>query len=568
MSKISLLSPELTGKIAAGEVIERPVSVVKELVENSLDAEATEISVELIAGGSRLIKVTDNGHGMDRDDAAVCFERHSTSKIFKLEDLSRIATLGFRGEALPSISAVSRVRLQTSDGKGVGTVIEREGDEQILLEDTAFPRGTSVEVKDLFFNLPARKKFLRSERGELTAVVKYLTQAVFVYPSLRFSLKHGKREIFEYPPVPGLRERIFQVFGREVVERLLAVRHFEDGFGVKGYASLPPAGKGDRRHQFFFVNNRPVREKTIQAALNRAYDGLLEKGLFPEAFLFVDVPLDRVDVNVHPAKEEVRFQDSRPVFFVILRGIEKAVLKEKGIKVVRPSAESPVPPFFKERFPLSTGRVGEKEKIFHQQGLDFTLQSAEEDRDKNEPRVLGQYLDTYIVAVEGGGLVIIDQHNAHERVLFERYKRLYDRGQWPRKMPVFPVLVELSPSRVLNWENNREMLGQAGFRLESMGGRTYALKEFPDIFNEEEARDALSSLLDEMKEGKTGERRNRILASLACRTAVKAGCPLSREKMAFLVQELFCTSNPAVCPHGRPVVIRFDRKDIEKSLGR
>ncbi|MBN1272653.1 MAG: DNA mismatch repair endonuclease MutL [Candidatus Aminicenantes bacterium] len=567
MSRIFLLPPEVSRKIAAGEVIERPVSVVKELVENSLDAGADEISVELAGGGKRSIKVTDNGQGMSCEDAAVCFERHSTSKISRLEDLSCISTLGFRGEALPSISAVSQVLLRTSDGKGAGTLIEREGSDQIRLEDTAFPRGTSVEVNDLFFNLPAREKFLKSDRSELSAIVKSLTQTLLVHPSVRFSLRHGKREIYAYPSVGSLKERIFQVFGREVVERLLEIRHNEGSYQISGYSSKPPAGRSDRRHQFFFVNKRPVKEKTLQAALNRAYKGLLEKDLSPEAFLLIDVPLDEVDVNVHPAKEEVRFRNTGTVFMLVTWGIERSVLKEKGLKVVRPEEHAADFMFTKKPLTFQADRVEEKKPGRHPD-LGFIPPEKGIFPAEDSPRVLGQYLDMYIVAVEGDGLVIIDQHNAHERVLFEQYKRLYENDKWPRKMPMFPLLVEFSPSQALNWENNREMLEKTGFLVEPMGKQTYAIKEFPEVFTEEEAKKVLFSLLDEVNETGVEKRKDRILATLACRTAIKAGLPLSQEKMACLVEELFQTSNPAVCPHGRPVVIRFERKDIEKNLGR
>jgi len=564
MNKIVILASEVARKIAAGEVIERPLSAVKELVENSLDALASEIRVELVEGGKKLIRVTDNGQGMSREDALICFERHSTSKIAKVEDLGRIATLGFRGEALPSISSVSRVILKTSDGKEEkGSLIEREGEEVIRVSYVAFPKGTAVEVKDLFFNLPARKKFLRSEKSELTHVVKYMTFVSLAHPQKRFSLTHGKRQIFDYPSVKSLRERIFQVFGKSLLENLVEVDHEEEGRRINGYASAPPSGRRDRTHQLLFVNERLVKDRTLQAAVNQAYRGFLEKDQYPEAFLFLFCPYEEVDVNVHPAKAEIRFKDSRPVFQLVLHSIEKAMLKEEGIKEVYP---------FREELKSGT-RVEERKnrpafpadvkKPLEREGL---FPRAEEK--KRGPRVLGQYLDMYIIASSDEGILIIDQHNAHERVLFEKYQEIDRKKKWPQKLALFPVLFELSPSQVLSFEENQSLLEEIGFRVEAMSGRSYSLKEFPDLFKEIEAREVLFSLLEEVKGEKIEDKKKRVMATLACKTAVKAGQPLPFEKMNYLVEELFNTSNASLCPHGRPIVVKIDRKEIERGLKR
>mgnify|MGYP001562276922 CR=1 FL=1 len=291
MKKIHLLPEDMAQKIAAGEVIEKPVSVVKELVENSLDAGASEIRIELADGGKKLIKVQDNGEGMDREDAALCFRRHSTSKIAREEDLERIATLGFRGEALASIASVSRLTLRTFDGAGDrGTMIEREGERLVAVTDIAFPQGTTVEVRDLFFNLPARRKFLRSGQSEVGPVAKYVTQAALAAPSVRFTLVHGARETIACPPVATLRERVFQIFGKKMIEGLMDVAAEEGEGRIEGLASLPLAGRADKTVQHFFVNGRPVKDRILTAALNQAYTGILERGRSPEAFLFVLIP--------------------------------------------------------------------------------------------------------------------------------------------------------------------------------------------------------------------------------------------------------------------------------------
>ncbi len=567
MNKIHPLPAEVFEKIAAGEVIERPFSVVKELVENSLDAGASEILIELQEGGRKCIKVQDNGSGMSRDDAALCFERHATSKISTEADLERIATLGFRGEALASISAVSRLTLKTSDGEGEGgTRVEREGGELRSIQEIAFPRGTTVEVRDLFYNLPARRKFLRSEKSELGLIVRWVTGVALAYPRTRFSLVHSRREILNCPPVESVRERIFQLFGKTVFETLLKI-DFEDGeIRVNGFSSRPPQGRPDKSHQLFFVNRRLVKNRVLQAALNQAYRGFLEKDSSPQAFLFLDVPPGDVDVNVHPAKAEINFRDSRFVFYAVLKAVEKSVLSDKGVKLVYavPDYERAQP---RVEEPKSRGSVVPDGNIAAQARELFPL-GAEAGEGGPEQRVLGQYLGTYIVAVDKEGLLVIDQHNAHERVLFEKYREIDSEKRWPQKLPLIPLLFDLAPSQELSLETNREILEAAGFRVEAMGGRTFALNGFPDIFDQEEAKHALFILLEEMGGEEASARREKLLATLACRTAVKAGERLDRERMDYLVEELFKTSNPSLCPHGRPVVLRIEKAQIEKGLKR
>ena len=562
--KIIILPPEISQKIAAGEVIERPFSVVKELVENSLDAGSSEIKVELASGGKKLIRVTDDGQGMAREDALLCFDRHSTSKLASLEDLSRISTLGFRGEALPSISAVSRIMLKTSDGRGErGTLVERQGEKLIRASDTAFPRGTSVEVKDLFFNLPAREKFLRSDKSELSSIAKHLSGVSLAYPEVRFSLSHGPRQIFDYPPVKNLKERIFQVYGKSFLQRLLEVDFEDGGWRVFGYASLPPSGRRDKSLQFFFVNRRPVRDRTLLAALNQAYRGFLEKDYFAESIILLSCPYSEVDINVHPTKAEVRFRDSGFVFHLVLESMEQALLKAKGIKEVYPSQTEEKAGFYIKEEVVRPAFQPRKEEQASRQEFFFPL--AEE---KIYPRALGQYLDTYIVALSKEGVVIVDQHNAHERVLFEQYAEIDSKKKWPQKMALIPILLEFSPSQVLSFESNQAQLEEVGFRIEAMGGRTYALKEYPDIFKEEEAKDIFLSLLEEIEKEKIEDKKKKVLATLACKTAVKAGQALSLEKMNYLLEELFKTSNSSLCPHGRPVMVKIDRKVIERALKR
>jgi DNA mismatch repair protein MutL len=581
MKKIHLLPEDVAQKIAAGEVIERPVSVVKELVENSLDAGATEVRVELLDGGKRLIKVQDDGSGMGREDAALCFRRHSTSKLATEEDLERIATLGFRGEALASIAAVSRLTLRTQDGaEDRGTMIEREGERLIAVTDVAFPRGTSIEVRDLFFNLPARQKFLRSGPSEFGPVAKYVTQAALAAPGVRFTLVHGAREVIACPPVMTLRERVFQIFGKKMVDGLMDVAAEEGGGRIEGLASRPLGGRPDKTVQHFFVNGRPVKDRILMAALNQAYAGILERGRSPEAFLFVSLPYADVDVNVHPAKAEVRFKDTQLVFRMVLRAVGEGAARGHTIKEVLPAAGDKGP----------AGRVAEEGVAWASPGLgfesvaaadrlasgagsrpapgaDWTATSAASPAAKG-PAVLGQYENMYIVAAGEDGLLVIDQHNAHERVLFEKYREIDREKVWPRKMLLIPPILELSPSAVVSLETNVALFEDLGFRVETMGGRSYALKEYPDIFKPEQAVDIFLGLLEEAGQKTAEDRREHMLATLACKTAIKAGEPLNREKMGYLVEELFKTSQPALCPHGRPVVVRIEKSVIDKGLGR
>ncbi len=569
MSAIVLLPPEVSGKIAAGEVIERPYSVVKELVENALDAGAMDIRVELEAGGKKLIRVSDNGCGMSREDALLCFERHSTSKLRSEEDLGRISTLGFRGEALPSIAAVCRLTLRTSDGKRPeGTLISREAGGSPEVRETAFPRGTSVEVRDLFFNLPARLKFLRSEQAELGLIVRWTSGIAPAFPQVAFSLSHGPRRILNWTRADGLRERLYQIYGRELVDRLMEVDGSEGQSRIQGLASRPPQGRRDKSEQHFFVNRRPVKDRVLQAALNQAYRGLLEKDLFPEAFLFLSHPFPEVDVNVHPAKSEVRFNDSQFVFRLMLHSVEQASLRGGEVKQVG------LEPGGGARF-----RVAESgSAAFSVRPADGVGQASPEPAGlftaeavsggRPGPQVLGQYLDMYIIAADQEGLMVIDQHNAHERILYEKYKEVSASRTMPLQQPLTPILFDLSPEWVLKLETADDLLRQAGFQVEPIGGRTYSLKQFPDVMETREALEVLMALLEEAGNEKPENRQDKLLATLACRTAIKAGRRLPLRQMEILVEELLGLPQHALCPHGRPIVVRLDRAQIEKGLKR
>jgi DNA mismatch repair protein MutL len=370
--------------------------------------------------------------------------------------------------------------------------------------------------------------------------------------------------VFDYPAVSNLKERLYQVYGKEVLEKLMEVNYEEDGRGIHGFVSRPPSGRNDRSHQLFYVNNRLVKDRMFLAALNQSFRGYLEKDRFAEAFLFLALPYAEVDVNVHPTKAEVRFKESQPIFFLLQAGITQAITKELGIKEVYP-----VQPEIRE-----SRQIDQKYQPFLMKFPDNVEVQTRESfgpetkKETGYPRVLGQYLDTYIVATDEEGILIIDQHNAHERVLYERYTEIDQKKGWPGKMPLLPMVFDLSASQVLNLEHNRELLKDVGFLVENMGGRSFALKEYPDIFKEEEAKQIFFSLLEGIKEEKVLDRKGALIANLACKSAVKAGQPLAFEKMNYLVEELFQTSNPSLCPHGRPIVLKIGRGKIEKEIKR
>ncbi|MBN2205881.1 MAG: hypothetical protein JW742_00630, partial [Candidatus Aminicenantes bacterium] len=407
-----------------------------------------------------------------------------------------------------------------------------------------------------------------SAASELTAAAKQMTLIALGHPAVRFHVVHGKRVILSVPGVAGLRERVFQIFGRDVLDRLVDVAYAEGGYRLEGLASRPPTGRPDRTRQHVFVNGRPVRDRLLQAALQQAYRGLLERDVQPEAVLFLTIPFEDVDVNVHPAKSEVRFRDSSRLFGLVVRGLDAALRTCPGVKDVSPGPA----PWPRAATGPATGR-GEAAGAFgfgvEEAPAASLFGSAEpEAGSAAAPRVLGQYLSAYIVAAAPEGVYIIDQHNAHERILFDRFAEARARDRIPRKAPLLPILIDLTPAQAVRLEASRPALDEAGFQVEEMGGRTVALKEHPDLFGPEAAREAFLAVLDDLEREDKGGRGDRILATLACKSAVKAGEPLPREKMEFLVAELFRLEDKALCPHGRPILILIDRGQVEKALKR
>jgi DNA mismatch repair protein MutL len=600
MARIHLLSDHLVSQIAAGEVVERPASVVKELVENSLDAGAREIEVQLDSGGKARISVSDDGGGMGRDDALLAFDRHATSKIGSFEDLERVGTLGFRGEALCSIAAVARVELTTAEQPGDGQRVFIEGGRVRVAEPLSRPRGTTIDVRSLFFNVPARRKFLKSPQTELRRCLEVVQGYALARPDVRFLVLHEGRVLLDVLPAAGTggpRERIGQIFGREVAGRLAAIPERESGTGerISGFLSEPETGSG--RRQFVFVNRRLLRDRLVLATFYRAVREEWKSEDFPALFLFLDVPPEDVDVNVHPQKSEVRFRD--PGFLdrvhdALRRGLERARGEEPA--PLRTPASEPYVPFawqgLGDRRPPAAWEQRQSDR--QDAGMPFEVSGtisapsyapiqramvplSGRHGEARPFRLMGQYKGTLILLEGPDGLYLIDQHVAHERILYERLRRSLNAERTPVQSLLTPPLLELAPAERLRLLELAPSLDDCGFGVASLSGNTLALTAVPAILTAEEAESLLRALAAEPADSggegdPAADLRRRILdslaASMACKSAVKMHHPLSPLEMEALVAELFVADQPYACPHGRPIVLQMTDSDLERRFGR
>ncbi|TAK16173.1 MAG: DNA mismatch repair endonuclease MutL [Acidobacteria bacterium] len=596
MSKVHRLPAALANQIAAGEVVERPASVVKELIENALDAGARRISVLTEFGGKKLISVEDDGEGMSADDARLAVERHATSKLQTAADLAAIVTLGFRGEALPSIASVSRFRLRTRlRGELAGTEIRIDAGQMVSAKETGAPEGTLIEVQDLFFNLPARKKFLKADTAESAQISKLVTQLALGYPEVGFTLRNGGRVVIETPPAASLAERFFQMYGDRA--DLIEVRKQAAGITVHGYvAALAEAGPV-RGPQHVFVNRRLVRDRTISHAIQQAYSVATIKERSPEVHLFIELPPDRVDVNVHPTKAEVRFLDQSLIHEVLRRAIVDA-LGQTGVPelVLSQAALTPQRPFT-GALPLMWGRVpsasaalGPDAAGTDRAGLDplgdaieRAIQSPgatvgavagrETIASLIRPMVpLGQFRNTFIIAVDEEGIAIIDQHVAHERILFEKISEQLLKGGLESQRLLTPVIMDFGAGEHATLKNHFVELEKLGFSLDDFGGSSIRVKAVPAILKWEHSEAALRAAAGDLEGLTPGagieESVRQLAATMACHAAVKANDLLDRDKMQFLLDELRRTAHSSVCPHGRPVVLRLTRREIERNFER
>lgn len=629
MSKIKVLPDSLANKIAAGEVVERPSSVVKELLENALDAGARKISVEVEAGGKRLISVVDDGEGMTRDDAITAFERHATSKLRTADDLESITTLGFRGEALPSIASVSRLFLRTKTViDAEGTEVEFNGGRLVAVRDIAWPGGTEVEVKDLFFNIPARRKFLKSDATESFHITNLVQHYALANPETSFLLINNGREALRVAAARSLRERAYQVLGSSLLGKLVEVDSQSDGLRLIGFVSNPQEQRSSRDAQYLFVNHRFVRDQLIGRALVEAYRSMMPSGTYPAAILFVELPPTEVDVNVHPAKTEVRFLREGAMLAFIRDSVADAlratqpVTRVPGVSgapargpVERPAGYSrdfysegpsevtqnpPVPQYTPPRIdrpPVAPAEDSEAEEPVYSSksqtaGAEESVEHAisngtvsgetwlEEQQLEKQPlpglghgiKPLGQIRDSYIVATDEEGLLLVDQHAAHERVLFEEIRdgRLA-RGPQVQQL-LIPETLDLSPAEAQAFAVVREELENLGVETMELSGRTIAVKTAPaglasaDVI--QLVREALSVVERERRDFNIENVRDQMAASLACKAAIKVNMPLTDEKMQWLIDELMKTANPMTCPHGRPSIMRMQLRDIERGFKR
>jgi DNA mismatch repair protein MutL len=597
VSRVHRLPPELANQIAAGEVVERPASVVKELVENAIDAGAHRISIAVEFGGKKVIQVEDDGEGMSPEDALLAVERHATSKISRAEDLGAIATLGFRGEALPSIASVSRFRLRTRAREALaGTEIRIEAGKLISQRAVGSPVGTLVEVADLFYNLPARRKFLKADTAESAQISRLVTQLALGYWDVGFVLTSGGREVLEAPPAGSLDERFYQIYGER--PDLVAVSKQAAGISVTGFvAALGEQGPA-RGPQHLFVNQRIVRDRTIAHAIQQAYSVATIKERSPEVHLFIQLGPDRVDVNVHPTKAEVRFLDQGLVHEILRRAVVDALGATTAPELVlSPGVVQTLA--FTPGLPLgfgvtgSTGSSGSTGSVGSSAAAGLEPVEPGEPAEPAEPAAsrvgtqagreaiaslirpmtpLGQFRNTFIIAMDDEGVAIIDQHVAHERILFEQIsERLISRPLESQRL-LSPIILDVGPGEHQTLLSHADALGRFGFEIEDFGGRSLRIGAAPALLDWKRCDAALRAVaadLDGLAPGTSVQDALRSMAAtMACHAAVKANDPLTREKMQYLLDELRRTSHSSVCPHGRPVVLRLTRREIERNFER
>ena len=668
MGRIRILSDNVANKIAAGEVVERPASVVKELLENSLDAGSKEFLLQVEAGGRRLIRIADDGCGMLRDDALLAFERHATSKLSDVKDLDAISTLGFRGEALPSIASVSRLLLETrSHDEAVGTRVEIAGGKIFSCDEMARTPGTTITVRDLFYNVPARKKFLRTEQTELAHIASLVTHYSLAHPDKRFQLTHGNAELLNVSPVADLRDRVYQVFGSQILKDLIELKEIEKEitirpasinpfssiaaqmaevedereptihrFRLRGFMSGPQVQKLNRNSIFLFVNGRLIRDKLILHAISAAYHNLMPSACYPFALLFMNCDPEEVDVNVHPSKTEVRFRHGSVLHDFVRDTLRNALMAQRPVAsisapnpfaspVPQPAAELPYSEFTQrvenqawDQLPANVLSGPPQQQQQQEVGPDFTLHrppSPPKRFDFSYPppsddppaqnwngqrlrvpdthgaimpqgalmesptlevlsdlRPLGQIHDSFIVAAGRDGLWIIDQHVAHERILFEQVLKQRSGTGVEMQQLLLPMVLELTPAQQIEYARIADELNALGFETEPFGIRTIAVKAAPAGIATGEIERVVFEVLEiaesELRKASLDELRRGIAASIACRAAIKINMRLDQRKMEWLLSALAQTEYPMSCPHGRPIALRYSTREILRSFHR
>ena len=568
---IRVLPPDVASKIAAGEVVERPASVVKELLENSLDAGASSVTVEIQAGGVGQIRVTDNGEGIPDGEVELAFQRHATSKLQGPEQLDSVATLGFRGEALPSIAAVSRLSLTTrAGGADAGYRVQLEWGSIKRSTPEGCPQGTSVAVSDLFGNLPARRKFLKSNAAETSRVHDVVARYALVYPGVRFQLTVDGRPVIATPGSGKGRETLLALYGPEVAAAMLEVKASDPatGWSVEGFVSPPSVNRANRSYMTFFINQRWVQSRTLSFALEQAYYGLLPEKRYPISAVNLSLPYEDVDVNSHPAKREVRLRHEGWVFAAFQRAVREALI-----------ADSPVPQMQPPRGPSSTAAAPTASagpSFFSRSAFSVPRPTVQSPPDAATPlqsapalKVVGQLKLTYIVAEGPEGMFLVDQHAAHERVLFDKLVLDAEQSTPPSQRLLEPVSVELSPGQMDVLREQGDFLQSYGFQLEAFGDGAYLLRAVPQVLTSQDPDKSLLDVLDLVAfEGLVRQQDDILAASIACHGAIRAGKPLVEEEMRALLEQLESTPNPHTCPHGRPTMIHFSSYHMEREFGR
>jgi DNA mismatch repair protein MutL len=600
-SLIKILPDHVVNKIAAGEVVERPASVVKELIENSIDAGANEIFVEIEQAGRRLVRVTDDGCGISKEDARTAFMRHATSKIETDQDLEAIRTMGFRGEALSSIASVAQVRMLTAmRGAPSGVRIEIEAGKVLSLSPAAAPQGTSIEVANLFYNTPARLKFLKSPGTEFSHIASVVSRQAMAFPSLWFRLTHNKKRVFDLPPSMSIKERAFQLYGGEIADNVIMFSGGRDGIHVHGLLGRPAYSRAERTYQDFYVNNRPVKNPSLTHALYSAYGDMLMRDRHPVGFIFVELDPALVDVNVHPAKAEVRFRNQSQIHDLV-RDVIREGLRTHGVPVIDSpshadaygsSVREALTNYLKGQQPApadaeqkpSSFLLGRRKSDVRapESPEEPHLSSGRETSDDLSPLPpllpaqdvypLAQVHDSFIVAQSTEGMVIIDQHAAHERILYEKLQDEFGRGEATIQQLLMPDQIDLGPAQSSLLAEYLPELGKLGFAVEDYGGGTFMIKAVPSLLEGADYKKLLLDILDEVNihggSRKMEELRDSILSVMACHPAIKVHRKLTVKEMDGLLHDLYQCRMPHTCPHGRPTALRFSIDEINKMFKR
>ena len=595
MSKrIVVLSEEIANKIAAGEVVERPASIVKELLENSIDAGATDIRVELEKGGCQSIKVIDNGSGIEHEDVPLVFERHATSKIYHFEDIFSVASFGFRGEAMPSIASVARVELLTrrkNDLSGTKATLEAGAIKEVA--PAGCPEGTQIAVTKIFANVPARRKFLKTEATEQGLCLDVITRLALAHPEVRFKVLVNGKEMFSAPEVHDVAQRISMVMGDDFSAHCILVDAQKDNLSLTGFISRPEFTKSNSKSIYLFVNKRFIRDNSVTHAVLSAYRQIIEPRRYPAAVLFLDMPPENVDVNVHPAKMEVRFKDARSVYDLVSRTISQNLAEaetSKGNFIYRlaPKEKKNISfsaPSVRETQPRSFGLFSRQnlQQAIHedllrrpvvQKSMDTIAGDhipANETISFTGMRYVGQYADTYLIFEGEGSLVLLDQHAAHERIILEKLKKSAG-GKVVSQSLLMPEIVNLTPGQITLYSDYVDFLREIGLEIEIFGRDAIAVKAVPVTLSQVKISEMISDIADQLGDQNQTpsllERREKILASLACRAAIKANRVLSNEEVAALCRDLEATPFNLTCPHGRPITINFSLSEIERMFKR